>query len=236
MKLKLALAAAAVGLPMGQAEAQFTVYTNRAAFEAAAGALESVNFNAGPTQVLGTPAAGAFSQAFGNVTLAGNANGDHVAVAAGSNPGNIDGTNFFYFSERNPANGSYSGNGGTGPAFTATFSTATTAFGFDWRDTDATDSYRLTINGTTFATPPFVAGNVGAGFFGVVATGGVTFTQAAFSQNQSGGVVDPFGIDNLAFTAQPATTAPEPTTLVLSGTAMLLTLGYARLRRRDPAA
>ncbi len=237
MRLKTLVALTVLGVLglQGESRAAFTVYTNRALFNAAAGSIETTTFNASSPQILASPATGAFSQPFGNVTLSGNSNGDYIAIAAGTNPGNIDGTNFFYFSQRNPTTGSYDGNGGTGPTFTYSFAVPSVAFGFDYVDTDFSDSYNFTVNGTAFSNPPFVNsgtnGGVGSGFFGIVATG-ETFSSATFVQTAAGGIVDPFGIDNVSFTTQPigGILTPAPASIVVFAAIGLSGLATRRLR------
>jgi hypothetical protein len=229
--LLLAYGAAAIAAAL-PADAAFTTFTNAASFQGAAGSLTLEDFNSTAPSTLANPAAPSFSTPFGGFALSGNANGDFVAVAAGSNPGNTNGTNFLYWSQLAPGSGTLSGDGNVGPQFTFTFSSARTAFGFDWTDTDSTDAYQIAINGVTFSNPPFAVGGTGSGFFGVLATGGETFTTVTFTQNAAGGIVEPFGLDNLRFTAAATGTVPEPGSISLVAAALLAGAGAWKRRRK----
>lgn len=213
------------------ASASLTSFTNQGSFTTAAGSLTLEDFNSIAPFSLATPAAPAFSTSFPGFALSGNGNGDFVAVAAGARPGNLNGTNFLFWGQQDPVTGASTGNGGVGPQFSFTFSSPITAFAFDWNDTDSTDSYKITINGTDFATPPFSTAGTASGFFGVVATGGETFTSVTFTQNAAGGIIDPFGLDNLRLSAAPSGRVPEPGSLSLLAAALLAGAGVFKRRR-----
>jgi hypothetical protein len=228
----LAYGVAALTTPL-PASAALTSFTNQGSFTTAAGSPTLQDFNSIAPFSLATPAAPSFSTSLPAFTLSGNGNGDFVAVAAGTRPGNINGTNFLLWGQQDPVTGASAGNGNAGPQFTFTFSSPLTAFGFDWNDTDFTDSYKITIDGTDFTNPPFTPNETGSGFFGVVATGGETFTSVTFTQTQATGFIDPFGLDNLRVSAAPSGRVPEPASLSLLATALLAGAGAFKRRRRQ---
>ena len=231
---------AALSFVTSAAHAQFTQYTTLSSFNAAAGSNTTVTtFNNTPTQILASPATGAFATTIDGITFTGNSNGDYIAIAAGTNPGNIDGTNFLYFSQRDPLTGQYTGDGGVGPSFTITFGGPVTSFAFDWVDTDLTDAYAISINGSTFTTPPFSTAGTGSGFFGVVADAGTTLQTITFTQNAAGGVVDPFGIDNIRVNSNAITAVPEPgewATMGMAATGLCGLMVRARRRKQNTGA
>lgn len=208
-----ALTTASFALP---AQATITIYTNLAAFQAAAGGTTLETFG-GAT--LGT-ATSNYSGAFNGFTLKSVSNGDLSGIANGSigpnattPPAAFNGQNFYGWGE---------GDGGIGPVSTFTFASGTHAFGFDWFDTDLTDSYSVTVNNLT--TTVFNYGS--SGFFGVVATG-ESFSTASIQNVTDGGFVDTEGLDNVR-----VGTVPEPSGIALFGLAIA---GLVVARRKSTA-
>ena len=203
----IVLSAVAV-LLTARAEASLLTFTNLASFQAAAGATSVETFSAA---VVGFSTTN-FSGSFNRFSLSSVSNGDNSGISTGSMTGGGDnfpipapfaGQNFYGW-------GSVDGN--VGPTSTFTFAAGTTAFGFDWFNTDVTDTYSLTINGQTFVGPPFsLAGtSASSGFFGVVATGGDTFTTATIQTSSMGGFISTEGLDNVRVSS-----VPEPATMSL---------------------
>jgi hypothetical protein len=202
----IVLSAVAV-LLTARAEASLITFTNLASFQAAAGATSLENFSGA---VVGFSTAN-FSGSFNRFSLSSVSNGDNSGISTGSMSGSDNtaipaafaGQSFYGW-------GNVDGN--AGPTSTFTFAAGTTAFGFDWFNTDQTDTYSLTINGQTFVAPPFSLASAAAssGFFGVVATGGETFTSATIQTNSFGGFVSTEGLDNVR-----VSTVPEPATMSL---------------------
>ena len=107
-------------------------------------------------------------------------------------------------------------------SLTINFNKATTAFGFDYFDTDVTDSYQINLLGGDFyKNPPFAfatfGGGASTGFFGLTST--TSFTSVVIT-NGAGSVVG--GV-------------PEPTTwaLLVGGFGLV---GVAARRRRTVVA
>lgn len=212
--------------------AAFTTYLSQPSFSTAAGATVVEDFNSYSQQVISAPGNASYSKAFSAFTVSGNGNGDWVGIATGSQPAAINATNYLQISQSSILPGGSNGNGNEGPTMVFSFATPITAFGFDWRDTDPTDSYKLVVNGVEFANPPFSSSGtgLGSGFFGLVATGGETFTSISLIQNTSGGIVDPFGIDNVRTSVN---AVPEPSSVALALSAAPLGLVLARRRWRS---
>ena len=231
MKTTMSLIALGLAAAAAPAAAQ-TTYTTLAGFQAAAGSTTLETFNSATPTLLAGPGQPTVVGNYTGFQLSTNPNGDYVGIASGTTAGNIDGTNFVYFSQANPTNGQYNGDGGTGPILTFTFGSAITAFAFDWVDTDPTDAYRIDFSGPGFTTigyanPPFSLNGTGRGFFGFISSS--AFTTVTFTQNAAGGVVDPFGIDNIRTNSTFNTGVPEPATWAM----MMLGFGAmgAALRR-----
>lgn len=209
----VALAAATFVLP---AQATLVTYTNLAAFQAAAGTTSLETFS---NAALGT-STGNFSGSFNKFTLSSVSNGDRSGIANGSISGSdtppaaFNGQNFYGWGE---------GDGNNGPTSTFTFAAGTRAFGFDWFNTDTTDSYSVTINGLTQTVFNFNA----SGFFGVIATNGESFSTATIQNASFGGYVQTEGLDNVR-----VGNVPEPGSIALLGLALA---GVAVARRKSTA-
>lgn len=143
-----------------------------------------------------------FSGSFTGFTLSNVANGDYSGIVTGSYggatpPSAFDGQNYYGWADRN---------GDQAPTTTLSFNNPTTALGFDYFNTDYTDGYSITVNGQTHLYAPTNS----SGFFGVIATGGETFTSATIQTAFFGGYVDTAGLDNVRVTAVPPP-PPAPT-------------------------
>lgn len=199
-----ALVIAGVAAP---AQAGFTTFTSRAAFNAAAGTLNDYDFNSDAT--------GDFtSKDFGDFTVSESETVLIVGVRSGAASTNVDGSGHLYFRETSTIPNR--------PPTTVTFDAAIHAFGFDYRTIDPTnDGLDLIIGGTKFTV---AAGAPQSGFFGVIST--AAFTSLEFRDDDDGGNRnDGVGLDNFSYGA-----VPEPTSLALWG---LGAFGAAvRMRRR----
>ena len=229
---RLLLSAAGIGLATiasGASAQTYTVYTNQAAFLAAAGAGTLETFTSAPVATLTT------GSTFGPIsytgfTLSGNGMGDNAGISKTgyytAAPAGFSGQNFYSW-----GNGSGVGAGNAGPTSVFTFGTGgTTAFGFDWYNRDGTDRYSLTIaGGPTYVNPPFSYATTG--FFGVISD--TAFSSASIQTYNYGGTIAGMGMDNI-FVANAPSALPEPATWAM----MILGVGAAgySLRRRGKAA
>lgn len=196
------------------------VYTDQAAWQAAVGGGTIVeNFNSQTVRNFPGPIN---ESGFNGFNLSGSTGGDIVGIQPGGAGGNINGSPFL---------GWRHGDGNYGPTITFNFLNPTHAFAFNWVDTDFSDEYELFVDGQSFFNPPF-SSNTGAGFFGIIKTDGA-FTSATIRNavgQTPGGVIDPFGIDNVQMAA---TVTPEPASLAIWGLASL-GLAYGARRARQP--
>ena len=193
-KVAFVLAAAATALVGTSASAQ-TSYTNQAAFLAAAGSVQTETFASAPVGNFAS-VGGVFNATFDGFSVTGQNNGNYVGIATGSIASGGDNfavpvafTGQNYFGWGNITGGIMS--------LTINFNEATTAFGFDWFNTDVTDSYSINIpGGTVFNSPPFnLAGNsASSGFFGLVSA--TPFTSIVITNNLTGGYMSTMGMDN----------------------------------------
>lgn len=190
----LAVAIAALAILPGVASAQ-TSYTDKATFLAAAGSTQTETFSSATTGNFASTG-GVFNAAFDGFSVTGQNNGNYVGIATGntssSGPDRSIPTSFTgqkYLTWANITGGIVS--------LTINFNAATTAFGFDWFDTDVTDSYSVQIpGGTTFNSPPFTLAGATAstGFFGLVSAN--PFTSVVITNVRNGGYISDEGMDN----------------------------------------
>jgi PEP-CTERM motif len=215
---------AAVLIASTGAHATVTVYTDLASWEAATGTAGTVeDFSSATTGDISS--GGAFGPvSFNGFSISGTGNGDHLGVYTNTGttpdtpvPAPFAGQNYL---------GWFNGDGQVGPTTTLTFAQPTSAFAFDWFNTDNTDEYQIALSsGDTFVAPPFseAGGSAATGFFGIVSD--TPLTSATISTFTDGGFVSDEGIDNVR------TVVPEPATLSILGLGML-GLGAIRRRRR----
>lgn len=207
------LSAAVLAFP---AHAALTTYTNQAAFQAAAGATTVETFSASPLQ----SSTSNFSGTFNGFSLTSQSNGNFSGIVNNTYnsdsgmPASFAGQNFYGL-------GSSAGN--AGPTSNFAFASGTRAFGFDFFNTDTTDRYSITVNGITQIAIDYFS----SGFFGIVATGGDTFSSASIQSAAFGGYVSTVGLDNIRVAS---TSVPEPTGLALLGIALF---GFAAARRKS---
>lgn len=208
---------AAISVPAHAVIAPYTTYKNLAAFEAAAGQTSVETFS---SALLGDSNAN-YAGSFKGFNLSSIANGDRSGIATGT-IGTSDNTaipaafqkqNFYGWGEGN--------DGKNGPTTLFTFTKPVTAFGFDWFNTDTSDSYSVTVNGLTQTVFNYKS----SGFFGIVATNNQTFTSASIQNVNYGGYISTEGLDNVRVSA-----VPEPTGVALFGIAIL---GFMAARRRS---
>jgi hypothetical protein len=239
-----ATCAAATLLSTGT-NAATVVYTDRASFEAAAQAggknIQTETFSSASVgNFPRIPATTNFSQAFDGFTITGNAgtNNNYVGIATGVTagtgvntpiPANFLGQNYVTWAN----NGSTTFIGNI-VSVVLNFNAATTAFGFDWFNTDQTDQYTLTLgNGAAYTAPPFTfaGGSASTGFFGLVSD--TLFTTATITNNANGGYISDEGFDNVTTNGVGSSNpVPEPATwaLMLAGFGLV---GAAMRTRKD---
>lgn len=223
MKLVAAVAALGVACLSTSAHATLTVYTDMNAFLAAAGTTTMETFSSGRTGYSDSN----FSGSFNGFSLSSVSNGDFSGIATGSIAsggdnssinGSFSGQKFYGWGE-----GTGAASGNVGPTTTFNFGGPVTAFGFTWFNTDVTDNYSVIVNALNQVALNFAS----SGFFGIVATGGETFSTASIQTSSFGGYISTAGIDNVRVAAA---AVPEPESLALLGLA-LAGLGLSRKRR-----
>ena len=199
------------------AQASLTTFTDLSSWSAAAGSSGVLeDFNNQTTESFGSTYAYAGTpNPFEGFTLSGELNGGTAGIFDGTLIGNIDGTTYLGWNDREQLGGDMTANGA--PTMTFNFDNPVTAFAFQWTDTDGTDEYEVNIGGTLFSDPPF--GDQGShtpitGFWGVVETDPANaFTTAVFTLKETGGGLREMGIDNVRTVANPA--VPEPSSLAV---------------------
>jgi hypothetical protein len=236
-KIVLMASAAAMCLIGTATSAQVVSYTDKATFLAAAGSTQTETFSSAPVGSFAS-SGGVFNSAFDGFTVTGNNFGNYVGIATGPTsssgpnttiPANFTGQNYLTWANI------------TGNVITLTinFNQATTAFGFDWFNTDVTDQYNVAVTGSgNFSGPPFTvvpgSSSVGTnGFFGLIST--TPFTTATITNNFFGGYISDEGMDNFITngvgSANPGA-VPEPATWAMMIFGFGVT-GSAMRRRRS---
>lgn len=201
--------AVALGCLATQAQAALTIYTSRAAWEAAVGStFAEQNFD---TYTTGT----SYQSAPVDV-------GDFSVSMSGSNFGFIW-HNIGPVSSGNNVNGTPQINAATGDVggTTLAFDSAITAFGANWAGISDSRTTSIVIDGVATPIP-----NLNGGFWGL--TSDTPFTSLLL--RLTAGAADGFGIDDVVYTSG-ASTVPEPGTLALLGLG-LAGLAVARKRRQ----
>ncbi|MEO0400275.1 MAG: VPLPA-CTERM sorting domain-containing protein [Pseudomonadota bacterium] len=201
---------AAFAMTAPSAYAATVTFTDRVAFEAAAGGVQTEDFS---SQTVGLLAENTANGGFNGFTVT-------WSDVSGSNMGvGIDDPGF----DNRLAWGEdlfFNGSGQVGPTITLEFDAPILAIGFDWFDDDTTDVYSLTVGGETFVNGPFDSNGSGDGFFGLVSD--VGFSTLVFTSTAQGGFVRPFGVDNIAYALEPnVVPLPAGLPLLLTGLAGL---------------
>ena len=220
MNKLLGLAAAGAILLSVGAQAAETAYTDKAAFTAAAGLSQTETFG---TATIGNFASvgGVYNATFDGFKVTGQNNGNYVGISNGptasSGPNYAIPTNFYDGSGTNKYLTWANITGGT-ISLTINFNKATTAFGFDYFDTDYSDSYQVNVpGGNLYNSPPFAlaVGQASTGFFGLVSS--TPFTSVFITDKYYGGYISDEGIDNLVTNGAGSVVGgvPEPTTWAL---------------------
>lgn len=206
----LALITLAVGGPATEAAAAPIVYTNQATFTAAlAGTtISTEDFSASPLGVIGggTTDLGLFS-----VTIDQNPDLFTAIVDGGS----INGTR--------QLNGDLD-EGGVVFNLSNFSPSPIVAFGGTWTSTTTGDLLTITVNGTTFQFDNHLA-FPGNGFLGIIDFAG--FTTVSLGRESVTSFGEAFGLDDV----QVAAAVPEPATLLLLGTGLLVAGARRRTRR-----
>ena len=224
MKNLIILAAACCSVAISSGASAQTTYTDPTAFKAAAGLTQTETFSkATPGDFASV--GGVYTATFDGFSVTGQNNGNYVGIAnnavsdSGPNydiPSNFTNQNYLTWADAT---------GGT-ISLTINFAAATTAFGFDWFNTDYSDQYQISLpGGTQFSGPPFTEADNGvatSGFFGLVSA--TPFTSILITDRNFGGYISDEGIDNLvtngAGSVVLAAAAPEP------GTWLMMIVGF----------
>jgi hypothetical protein len=235
----LALATAGTLLIGAAAQATETAYTDKATFLTAVGVVNNETFQAASVGNFAS-AGGVFNATFDGFKIAGQNNGNYVGIASGPtasggqntpipSPFTVPGNQ--YLTWANITGGIVS--------LTVNFNKATTAFGFDYFDTDVTDSYQINLpGGTVYNSPPFALASGGlasTGFFGLTST--TPFTSVIITNAQFGGYISDEGVDNVLTNGAGSVVGgvPEASTWVMLVGGFGL-VGVASRRRRTAVA
>ena len=230
-----ALAAAVGGLAAAPAAAAlFNTFSDRASFDAAADPDLFEDFNSAAQQVFAFNTSYLFNGF--TITVLPRTDGTFGFVEAGITDtarSDIDGTARLVWGQD-----SWDGLQ-NGPDIVFTFNSALTAFGFDWRNTDPSDSYKVVVGTVEFGA---ISGQepwpdrVSQGFFGIVSE--TPFTQLTLVHNDIGGILNDMSMDNIAMTrfdppppAPPPGVIPIPPALPLLGAGLVVLFGLGRRRR-----
>lgn len=239
----ITLVTAGTILAAASASATETAYTNKAAFQTAAGLTQTETFTTATTGLFAS-VGGVFNASFDGFKVTGQNNGNYVGIAQGVTgssgvntpiPSVFLGQNYLTWAN------AHTGLPRTGAiiSLTINFNKATTAFGFDYFDTDVTDSYSINLpGGAVYNSPPFAlasGGSASTGFFGLVSS--TPFTSVEITNNQFGGYISDEGFDNVITNGAGSVVGgvPEPTTwaMLVSGFGLV---GFAARRRRTAVA
>lgn len=233
-----ALAAACATCAFGAiaGNAAVTVYTDRAAFLAAAGTTQTETFESSAVGAFSS-SGGVFNQAFDGFSYSGQNNGNYVGIANGAVsdsgpnypvPAEFDGQNYLAWANTNT---------GGAVSMTLTLNAATTAFGFDWFNTDFSDQYTFSVTGgPSFTGPPFTVvsgGSANSGFFGLISDS--AFSDVTITNTFNGGYISDEGFDNLTTNGVGSSNpspAPEPASWAMMLGGFGLIGGALRRRQR----
>ena len=242
MQFKKICVVAALTALTGGSHAAISVYTNLAAFNAAAGPTTIETFENATLGVSTANYSGIFNgftlNSLSTVDLTGIANGAIAVPIANSAPNapfpaQFQGQNFYGWGDF----GNYGGtpaNGGPPKSIFGLTGTNKTAIGFDYFNTDRSDTYSAwinhTVNGYEYVNLFMIhAGAVAStGFVGFVATGGSVINSLEISYAGSGGYISTAGIDNVRISAA---VVPEPASLALFAIGLTAMATLVRRRR-----
>jgi hypothetical protein len=226
---KMLLCQALLGLTfLGSAQASIIEYNDAASFNAAltSGTTTLETFDAETAGAL-TQGVEMLFEGFGFSFL--NVRGNQqagIATASDVNSAHgtaINSTNSVAWGER-----LFGVNGtGDGPDITFRFFAPITAFGFEFSDSDTTDSYSVQFDSAApFALDIASRATTFINFFGFISD--TPFTTIKFSQTATGGFTETFSIDNIITNgfktqedADNAVAVPEPSTIAIFGLSLL---------------
>ncbi|MAD77460.1 MAG: hypothetical protein CML20_22270 [Rheinheimera sp.] len=226
---KMLLCQALVGLTfLGSAQASIIEYNDAASFNAAltSGTTTLETFDAETAGAL-TPGVERLFEGFGFSFL--NVRGDQQAgIATARNVNSAYGTAINDTNSVAWGETLFETSGtGDGPNITFRFFAPITAFGFDFSDSDSTDSYSVQFDSAApFALDIASRATTFISFFGFISD--TPFTTIQFSQTATGGFTETFSIDNITTNgfktqedADDAVAVPVPSTIALFGLALI---------------